>query len=120
MTRLVDVYLLHFDRPVGRVSHYWGQTAHGRILRRMAEHQAGRGSTLTHRAHIAGIGFSIGAIIENVAPDLERKLKRRGHACDYCAICDPPPFVVDNPLIGRHFDPLQVSEPSPFIDFSRT
>lgn len=84
------VYLLHFERPVGRSSHYIGITRTSRLTDRMREHGHGRGSGLTSRAAKAGVKMWLCRTWETNTVSLERSLKASGHHNQKCPICSAP------------------------------
>lgn len=81
------VYILHFERPVGRSLHYCGSTTSRRFERRMVEHQTGQGASLTRRAVTAGVGWWITGMFETTNRRLEKRLKNEGHLPRKCLRC---------------------------------
>lgn len=82
------VYLLHFDRPftlngVTPIQHYLGWTQD--LRRRLHDHQAGRGSFVTRRAHAQGVGFALVKTWPGTL-DTERELRdlRPKNLCPHC------------------------------------
>jgi hypothetical protein len=83
------VYLIHFDRPVGRFQHYTGLARYDRLLRRMQQHGHGSGASLTRRAVAAGVGMTLVRTTVVQDPKQEQAIKRRGHAKARCPLCSP-------------------------------
>lgn len=81
------VYLLHFDQETGGKRHYCGFTADKNLLDRLDAHRRGRGANLTRRATASGAGFTLAHVWHGAGPDLERKLKQRGHLKQWCRLC---------------------------------
>jgi predicted GIY-YIG superfamily endonuclease len=78
------VYLLCLERPVGRARHYLGSTTD--LVRRVAQHRAGRGGTLPAIAARLGIAFAVarqwpGGVRE------EQRIRRRGDYRRLCPLC---------------------------------
>ena len=84
-TEVGQVYLLHFDRPVGHAAHYagWTRSLKGRIH----HHRNGTGARLTQVAKERGIGFTIAKVEDDVTRARERKLKNMGGLGRNCPIC---------------------------------
>jgi predicted GIY-YIG superfamily endonuclease len=104
-----EVYLLHFDAPIGNASnplataqHYtgWALDAQARI----AHHASGRSDAriMAYLVGTAGIGFRVAQIWTEVDRFFERKLKNRGSAAKYCPICRHKVSLASAP----HFGPL--------------
>jgi predicted GIY-YIG superfamily endonuclease len=81
----MSVYLLHFDKKIGRIQHYigWSNDAETRIQ----HHREGKGSRLTKALFNKGIDFKVAYIWSNGDRVLERDLKDHHRACDLCPIC---------------------------------
>jgi predicted GIY-YIG superfamily endonuclease len=88
-TEIGSVYVLHFSKPVGtkkqQARHYVGWASDPQA--RIAEHKAGRGSSLTREAVRRGARLEVAQIIPNVTRATERRLKNRGGTKRICAIC---------------------------------
>lgn len=84
---MTSVYLLHFSRPLGRISHYLGQTSRPDVMTRVGEHRAGRGPTITRGAIRAGAELLLARVWEGADSGLERRLKRRGGYRRLCPVC---------------------------------
>jgi hypothetical protein len=89
---LGTVYLLHFDQRYEHAGHYTGfaessgAEASG-LLKRLGEHQQGRGARLVEVVTQAGIGFRLARTWPGVTRAKERQLKRQGGASRRCPIC---------------------------------
>lgn len=81
------VYLLHFDRPIGKARHYIGITRVDRFEKRLREHANGRGSRLTSAAIKRGVRLYLAHLWSSCDPNLERRIKRRAPAKHYCSYC---------------------------------
>lgn len=81
------VYLLHFERPLGRAQHYVGSTPEHNLARRMQEHANGRGAKLTAAVARAGIPMTLARLW--YAPDrrMEREVKAKKAHRAQCPIC---------------------------------
>lgn len=83
-----DVYVLHFDQPLGHARHYTGFAKAGLLAARLAEHERGCGARLTQVALERGIGWTVAKVFEGVSLGFEWELKiRRRTACAYCPLC---------------------------------
>jgi hypothetical protein len=98
------VYLLHFDQRYEHAGHYTGfaessgAEASG-LLKRLGEHQQGRGARLVEVVTQAGIGFRVARLWPGVTRAKERQLKNQGGASRRCPIC------LDQPAApGRRHD----------------
>lgn len=81
------LYLLHFDQPVSGKIHYSGSCEDDQLQIRMRRHQCGTGSSLTRRAHLQGVGFTL-AMVKTI-PDRSheakwKKAKRWKQDCMCC------------------------------------
>lgn len=81
------VYLLHFDKKIGRSLHYMGSCEQDRFNARMREHQTGNGASLTKRAVEQGAGFVLAGLWIVKDRSEEKKMKRRGHFNQTCLEC---------------------------------
>ncbi len=86
------LYLLHFDRPVGRFSHYMGSTFEHLLPTRLRAHSEARGARLTARAARAGIGFTCVDVTYISSRAAEHQRKRKGHLKRDCPICRGEPL----------------------------
>ena len=77
------IYLLHFEKRLGRRRHYLGYTTN--LEQRLKDHRLGRGGKTTARFRAAGIGFELAAQWAG-SPDDERRLKTKNVA-SICPIC---------------------------------
>jgi predicted GIY-YIG superfamily endonuclease len=75
------VYLIQRARPLGTIRHqaqyYLGYCAEDRILERLAEHRAGRGSAMLRAANERGIHYDVIRTWPGGTRKLERKFKNR-------------------------------------------
>lgn len=81
------IYLLHFERPIGRVRHYLGITRTDRLAARLREHAHRRGAALT--AALAGRNHEMivaGTWDARSFAD-ERRMKDRGKYSRLCGVC---------------------------------
>jgi hypothetical protein len=77
-------YLLHFDRPIYRAQHYLGWSVD--IVRRVGQHDRGKGARLVAQALSAGISIDLVRVWPGVDRATERTLKRRGPKAQ-CPTC---------------------------------
>jgi hypothetical protein len=80
-------YLLHFDQRYEHAGHYTGFAEGSGLLKRLGEHQGGRGARLLAVITQAGIGFRLARTWPGVTRARERQLKNQGGASRYCPIC---------------------------------
>lgn len=103
----ITIYLLHFDRDISGALHYIGSCVSVRLKDRMREHQIGLGASLTHEAHLRGIGFTLVRTWQVPDRSYERTLKRSGHYKRHCPYCTKA-RQVDAPLLAcSHFEPVE-------------
>jgi hypothetical protein len=80
-----EVYLLHFNRPLKRASHYLGWAKDAK--KRIALHKKGHSRVgIMNALKANGIGFRVAQVWEGTRND-ERKLKNRKNASKFCPIC---------------------------------
>ena len=80
------LYLLHFDRPYKHARHYLGFAEDEETLRsRLEEHKHGRGARLVEVITLAGIGFTVSAILPGDYEEWHRL--KRAHRDRMCPIC---------------------------------
>lgn len=90
--RQPGVYLFHLLSPLAHstAQHYLGSAAH--LPARVAQHLRGRGSKFTRAAIAQRIPFVVVRLWPTAtlseARQLERDLKRRHQASQYCPVCD--------------------------------
>ena len=92
------VYLLHFSQPIGnrnnprgQAQHYIGSTTN--LDQRLRLHRQGNSQASKLCAHAASIGVSFTlAEVWLGGFDLERALKRRKRASDFCPLCQRTSF----------------------------
>lgn len=106
---LGDVYVLHFDAPIGNpdkpiavAQHYTGWAE--RWQDRVAGHASGSSDAkiMAYLVGVARIGFRVAKVFTGVDRHFERALKNRGSARRYCPICRGEVSVAQAP----HFGPL--------------
>ena len=104
-----DVYVLHFDSPIGNqdnplavAQHYTGWAENW--LSRVTGHANGNSDAkiMAYTVGVARIGFRVAKIYTGVDRNFERALKRRGSARKYCPICRHEITLAQAP----HFGPL--------------
>ena len=81
------VYLLHFERPISpkhTTQHYLGWAAN--LPARVQAHRRGSGARLTAVARERGIGFQVARLWRG-GRELERRLKGRKNAPQFCPCC---------------------------------
>jgi hypothetical protein len=87
-----EVYVLHYDKPIGNSGNRHGTAQHYSGWRRTGSARLGHHANGTSRAslpdafHRAGIGFRVG-YLEPGTRDDERRLKNRHNLPGVCAIC---------------------------------
>ncbi|MDY7016199.1 MAG: hypothetical protein SVX43_21900, partial [Cyanobacteriota bacterium] len=87
------VYLLHFRQPIGNLANPRGQAQHyigfsNNLDERIWLHRQGDPASSKLCAHAAKIGIRfIVAEVWQGSFDLEKALKRRKRAADFCPIC---------------------------------
>lgn len=87
MENAIVTYLLHFTTPLASGRHYIGSAKRDQLTRRILDHQRGNGARITRRAVEAGAKLILVRTWFSPDRDLERKLKRNGHARDLCGLC---------------------------------
>lgn len=104
-----DVYVLHFDAPIGNLSnplavaqHYTGWAEDW--TSRVAGHASGHSDAkiMAYLVGVARIGFRVAKVYTGVDRTFERSLKNRGGARKYCPICRREITLAQAP----HFGPL--------------
>jgi predicted GIY-YIG superfamily endonuclease len=86
-----QVYLLHFDEPLGNKNNKRAQAQHyigyaDRLDRRLQEHLNGKGAKITQALVKAGIGFELVRTWTG-SRSYERQLKNRKNARALCPVC---------------------------------
>ena len=81
------VYLLHFTPKLHHAQHYIG-FAKTSFKQRVLQHQQGQGAALTKAAVAAGIDIKLVRVWEGNR-SLERQLKNRKKASQFCPVCNP-------------------------------
>ena len=79
-------YLLCYaDHPYKHAKHYTGWSEN--VRHRIELHRRGQGARLTQVLYEHHIGFVVARVREGETRELERQLKRRHGASQYCPIC---------------------------------
>lgn len=117
MSPLYQVYMLHFDAPVGRAQHYVGICKAARLHWRMLEHRRGTGARITNEARLAGIGFSVARTWFCDDPAKEREIKVAGKFAKLCPICSADSVKADPAIAHMHYDPLEPQLFEPPLSF---
>lgn len=86
--RLFDMYLLHFEPPLGHAGHYLGVARQGNLLRRLGLQKSGKGARLPAAAIAAGCVIVVTRVWIGVAGDRERREKDRGGLWRLCPQCN--------------------------------
>lgn len=111
------VYLLHFDKKIGRQQHYMGSCEQSRLDTRMREHQTGNGANLTKRAVERGSGFVLSGLWVVEDRSQEKKMKRRGHFHSTCIQCLREPQIPDLFRNVLYFPPLPFQHQSQVLSY---
>lgn len=87
-----NVYLIHFDKPIGNPDNRRGQAQHyigfaKRLKARIAEHRAGNGSRIMQVVNEQGIGWRVVRTWSHGTRGMERKLKNQHNAWRLCPVC---------------------------------
>lgn len=83
------IYLIHFDKPVGRTQHYLGVCRDDRLQLRLTEHARGYGAVLTSQAIKRGAKLWLARTFPGSSRELEATMKRHGHYRLMCPLCCP-------------------------------
>lgn len=104
------LYLLHFEAAVGGKVHYGGSCEDDQLSTRMRRHQCGTGSNLTRRAHAAGVGFHLSAVL--IVPDrsAEKRWKSAKRYRQNCTICCSAAQVDSSFPLGSYFAPVAIAD----------
>jgi hypothetical protein len=128
MEKISGVYLLHFERKFGSADRCAGYKPHAGhyigyaddVERRVNEHAAGQGASLTRALYKAGIGFEVAYFWEGADRNFERWLKDKKSAPRFCPICqmthgerermiyDPVPETSIDDYMGKIADRLLI------------
>ena len=104
-----QVYLLHFDAPIGNpgnklatAQHYtgWAEDWTTRVPLHASGHSNAK--IMAYLVGVARIGFRVAKTWDGVNRAFERSLKNRGSARRYCPICRHEITIAQAP----HFGPL--------------
>lgn len=83
------IYLLHFDPPIGRTSHYLGCCKEDRLQARLREHALGEGARLIAYAVKHGRRLWLARTFPGAGFEMEAVLKRHGRFRLMCPLCCP-------------------------------
>jgi predicted GIY-YIG superfamily endonuclease len=83
----MEVYLLHFERPLKHARHYLGKTTDRAA--RLADHLAGKGARILQVCRAKGIRWRCVRVWRRADRKLERRLKQL-HRADLCPMCSGP------------------------------
>ena len=89
-SELCDVYLLHFDQPIGNrhsCQHYCGSAVD--LPARLRKHRTDPDARLLQVAKERGIRFTIARIWEDVPRSFEYEIKGLKNGKKLCPICHP-------------------------------
>lgn len=92
-------YLLHFDPPHGRITHYCGSTFERLLTRRLQQHAAKRGARLVSAAVEGGSRLALASVWPIFTRYDEMRVKRAGHLRRRCPICLGSLPFEDAPII---------------------
>lgn len=81
------VYMLHFERPVGRARHYVGSAQASAFRARLKRHKAGTGAALTSEAVKRGIAMRVSNIWPAETRAREQEIKAAGKFSRHCVYC---------------------------------
>lgn len=85
------VYILHFEKKFYHTQHYIGWTKGNSIeavQKRLKTHLSGKGSKIVRSVVASGIKIEVATIFINGDRKLERKLKDKKNAKQFCSICN--------------------------------
>ncbi len=85
MSKLVTVYLIHFNQSFKHARHYLGSSTD--VPSRLEDHRNGWGAKLMKHVTKAGIGWKVVRQWPGGGRKLERKFKRAQHNVRLCPIC---------------------------------
>ena len=86
------MYLIHFDRPYGRSSHYVGWAPPLGLRLRITKHRQGAGARTLRRLNEAGIGWNVVRIWTGATLEDEQKVKAWKRSKLLCPTCSDPPL----------------------------
>lgn len=81
-----QVYLICFHEKYYHAKHYIGFARNG-VDKRIERHRKGQGARLLRALVLAGIGFDVVRVWDDVDRHFERKLKKRKNAKHFCPNC---------------------------------
>jgi len=113
---IYQVYMLHFDEPIGKARHYVGICKADRLHWRMLEHRNGRGAALTARAYEQGIGFSIAKTWHADTPEKEKEIKASKGFKRLCPLCNGELDPTGARAFNKHYDAVEPRLPFKPID----
>jgi predicted GIY-YIG superfamily endonuclease len=85
------IYLIHFDKPIGNLSHNLSQANHylgwtSDLEKRLNRHSIGQGSSIMRFVQQSGIGWKVVREWQGTRDD-ERAMKNQKNAKRYCPVC---------------------------------
>lgn len=83
------IYLLHFEPPIGKASHYLGVCREDRLTQRLREHALGNGARLIAYAIKHGRKVWLARTFPGGNHALETTMKRHGNFRLMCPLCCP-------------------------------
>lgn len=95
-SELIDVYLLHFERPISdrhTCQHYLGSAID--LNFRLHKHRSAPDARLLQVAKERGISFTLARVWANVPRGFEYKLKSRKQSPKLCPLCSPHSAQLD-------------------------
>lgn len=87
------IYLIHFDVPYKRVSHYIGFTSKKTVKQRMNYHRKGLGSRLMKAVTEAGINWQVVRTWPGGTRTEERQMKNQKNHKRLCPVCKAKPIA---------------------------
>lgn len=81
------VYMLHFERPIGKARHYVGSTESPALRARIKRHKSGGGAALTSEAVRLKIPMRIAHIWTAQSRAREQEIKAAGKFSRHCVYC---------------------------------
>lgn len=110
------IYLIHFERKVGKAQHYLGYCEDARLGARMREHVRGTAAALTREATKRGIGLLLARTFPGGSLDEEAIHKRHGRFHLMCPLCCPMLMHLQ-PLVYRLRDDREAApDPVALLD----
>jgi len=83
------IYLIHFDKPIGKARHYLGTCNDNRLEARLIEHARGHGARLTKAVADRGIPMWLARVFPELSFEQEKRIKRDVSFKNLCPLCCP-------------------------------